>query len=174
MKIFLEITNSKTGFNEHGYYDFEILSCCSPHDLWIVVDHGINDENGINTHDFEYRKIVSLMEVTTLIDGKKFHGQVATIALGSYGHLYNIILNLGEEYPNYEWRQIENFINGNNEFYVLEFDELRQSKEYADLSLEECIKQLLLTDQIGYEIHTLRSIDKDGNILNILEREKLL
>ena len=59
------------------------------------------------------------------------------------------------------------------DIYLIDLDELHQSKEYVGLSLEECVKKLLMEDEISYEIHTLKSIDKDGNILNVLERDKL-
>ena len=110
MKIFLEFT--KNDYKEHGYYEFKILSCCSPSNLWLVVDNGINKDEGVVTHDFQYRKVISLMEVSTRIQaGIELHGQVVTIAWVNYGHLYNIVLNLGEDYPNFIWHQTENFIN---------------------------------------------------------------
>lgn len=175
MKIFLEFT--KNDYEEHGYYEFKILSCCSPSNLWLVVDNGMNTDEGVVTHDFQYRKVVSLMEVSTRIQaGIELHGQVVTIALGNYGHLYNIVLNLGEDCPDYVWHQTENFINDADdctELYLIDFDELHQSKEYTGLSLEESIKKLLLEDEIGYEIRTLRSIDDKGNILNVIERDNL-
>ena len=157
MKILLEFT--KNDYKEHGYYEFKILSCCSPSNLWLVVDNGVNTDEGVVTHDFQYRKVVSLMEVSTRIQaGIELHGQVVTIALGNYGHLYNIVLNLGEDCPDYVWNQTENFINDAcTELYLIDFDELRQSKEYAGLSLEESIKKLLLEDEIGYEIRTVVS-----------------
>lgn len=178
MKIFLEFENQNSKYEESGYYEFKILSCCAPNNLWVIVDNGINNDNGITTHDFQYRKVISLMEVSTHLQaGVELHGQVVTIAWGNYGHLYNVVLNLGEDYPNFMWKQIENPINDSDAYtdlYLVDLDELHQSKEYVGLSLEECIKKLLLEDEIGYEIHTLRSIDQEGHILNVTERYNLI
>lgn len=174
MKIFLEFEKYSSGYKEQGYYEFNILSCCAPTNLWLIVNNGINEENNISTHDFQYRKIVSLMEVSVRLQaGIELHGKVATIALGNYGHLYNIVLDLGEDAADWMWRQSDNITDDAGsalDIYLIDLDELHQSKEYAELSLEECIKKLLLEDEIGYEIHTLRCIDKDGNILNVSER----
>ena len=177
MKIFLEFEKCPGGYKEHGYYEFNILSCCAPAKLWLVVDNGINEENNVSTHDFQYRKIVSLMEVSVRLQaGIELHGKVATIALGNYGHLYNIVLDLGEDAPDWDWRQCDHIINDAGsalDIHLIDLDELHQSKEYAGLSLEDCIKRLLLEDEISYEIHTLKSIDKNGNILNVWERDNL-
>ena len=176
MRIFLEFEKGND-YKEKGYYEFNVLSCCAPANLWLVVDNGINTEEDVCTRDFQYRKIVSLMEVSTCIQaGIELHGQVATIALGNYGHLYNIVLKLGEDAPDWIWRQSDNIIDDAGSalnIYLIDLDELHQSKEYVGLSLEECVKKLLMEDEISYEIHTLKSIDKDGNILNVLERDKL-
>lgn len=176
MRIFLEFEKGND-YKENGYYEFNILSCCAPANLWLVVDYGLNTENGVVTHDFQYKKIVSLMEVSTCLQaGMELHGQVATIALGNYGHLYNIVLSLGEDASNWVWKQYDNIIDNTGsvlDIYLIDLDELHQSKEYVGLSLEECVKKLLMEDEISYEIHTLKSIDKDGNILNVLERDKL-
>lgn len=177
MKIFLEFENGKD-YKEHGYYEFNILSCCAPTNLWLILDRGINDEGGLATHDFQYWKIVSLMEVSTRLQaGIELHGKVVTIALGNYGHLYNVVLDLGENATDWIWKQHDNMIDDAGtmlDIHLIDLDELHQSKEYAGLSLEECIKKLLLEDEIGYEIHTLRSIDKNGHILNASEKEQLL
>ena len=177
MKIFLEFEKYPSGYKEHGYYEFNILSCCAPTNLWLIVNNGINEENNVFTHDFQYSKIVSLMEVSTRLQaGIELHGKVVTIALGNYGHLYNVVLDLGEDATDWTWKQYDNMINDAKtalDIHLIDLDELHQSKEYLGLPLEECIKKLLLEDEIGYDIHTLRSIDKDGNILNVIERDNL-
>lgn len=174
MKIFLEFENENSKYKEYGYYEFNILSCCAPNNLWMVVDNGINDDEGIVTRDFHYRKVISLMEVSTCIQaGVELHGQVVTVALGNYGCLYNVVLSLGEDQSNFIWHQYEPPIvntDSNTNVYLIDLDELHQSKEYAGLPLEECIKRLLVDDEVGYENHTLRSITQDGNILNVSER----
>ena len=178
MKIFLEFEKVSNKYKEHGVYEFKILSCCSPTTLWLIVDKGINKDESVATHDFQYWKIVSLMEVSTCLQaGIELHGKVVTIALGNYGHLYNVVLDLGEDATDWMWKQYDNMINEAGtalDIHLIDLDELHQSKEYSGIPLEECIKKLLLEDEIGYDIHTLRSIDKDGNILNVIERDNLI
>ena len=85
--------------------------------------------------------------------------------------------DLGEDATDWMWKQYGNMINDAGtalDIHLIDLDELHQSKEYSGLPLEECIKKLLLEDEIGYDIHTLRSIDKDGNILNVIERDNLI
>ena len=177
MKIFLEFEYVRNEYKEHGFYEFKILSCCAPTNLWLVVDNGINEDANVSTHDFQYKKIISLMEVSTRLQaGIELHGKVATIACGNYAHLYNIVLGFDGDSSDWEWKQHDNIIsNGNNEIeiYLIDLDELHQSKEYSDLSLEDCIKKLLIEDEISYDLRTLKSIDKNGKILNVLEREQL-
>lgn len=176
MEIFLKFNEGKD-YQEHGFYEFKILSCCAPSNLWLILDRGINDADGLATHDFQYWKIVSLMEVSTRLQaGIELHGKVVTIALGNYGHLYNMVLDFEGDSANWSWEQYDNPINNAGsalDIHLIDLDELHQSKKYLGLSLEDCIKKLLLEDGNGYESQTLRCIDKDGNILNMLERDDL-
>lgn len=171
MRIFVEIKNNRTGFKLADYVTFNILSCCAPVNLWLVRDLGEEDVDGALSHNFTYRKVVSLMEVVCVIDNKEFHGQVASIAMGNYVRLYNVILNLGEEHTDYEWNQSDNpYCYGGLEVYTIDLDELKQSKEYANLSVDECFAKILTNESIGYEILTDRYITGDGLIFNVNER----
>lgn len=160
MRIFLDVKNEKTGFHLADYVTFKILSCCAPHNLWIIRDY--RDERR-----FSYRKIVALMEVVAVIDGKEFHGQVANIALGNYGRLSNIIINLGEENTDYNWEQLNNpYCYGGLDVYIIDLDELRKSERYSNLSVDECFLNLLTKETIGYELITDRYVTNDGALMN--------
>lgn len=171
MRIFLEVNNKRTGFHLADYVTFDILSCCAPSNLWLLRDFGPQEEYGITTHNFAYKKVVSLMETITVIDGKEFHGQVATLATGNENRMYNAVLHLGEEHTQYGWEQPDNdYCCGGLDVYTIDLDELRQSKEYKDLSVDECFSKLLINPSMGYELLANRYVTNEGKILNTNER----
>lgn len=112
------------------------------------------------------------MEVVTIIDDLEFHGQVATVAYGEFGGLRNLILNLGEENVSYVWNQYENdFCIGGSDVYLIDIDELRQSKGFEHLSVDQCFAELLTNSDMDYHLRTYRYVMlPSGEILNESER----
>ncbi len=165
MKIDLEFKNVG-GRSEKGCYEFAIHSCCSPSNLWVVlVKDSPKSDDGTVT--FQYWKVISLMEVSVALRcGVVLHGKVATVSLGNYDLLQNVVLDLSEggEYCIYLQRDSILSDLGECSTYVIDLDELRESPSYTGLGLEVCIKRLLLNESVGYDIWTRRVIDASGNI----------
>ena len=57
MRIDIEVKNKINGFEFSGYQTFNILSCSSPANLWLLRDFGNNTENGVASHGFVYKKL---------------------------------------------------------------------------------------------------------------------
>ena len=173
MRIYLEVKNEKKDFKFADYVTFNVVTSYSPNNLWVLRNFGEEIEDGISSHNFVYRKVIAVMEVIAVIDKIEFHGKVVTIALGDFGSLMNIVINLGEENTSYSWTQIDNdFIGGYEEVYFIDLDDLKSSKEFADLSIEECFAKLLICNNTEYQLRNFRYILPSGRILNIDERYK--
>lgn len=147
---------------------FDILSCIAPSNLWILADLGIGKEGLVTVHTFKYRKVVSLMEVRTFFKGIEYHGQVISIANGDQG-IMNLVINLNEGNSPIEWEQIDNDFLGDNTYFI-DLDELRQSKGYAELTVDECFSKLLSNKEIEYHLRGDRFVElPSGNIKNASE-----
>lgn len=169
MRIYLDITNKRKEFKISDYITFNITTCYSPSNLWVLRDLEKDAKNWIIAHEFSYKKVLSVMETIAIIDNKEFHGQVISIA--EKGGIRNLVLNLGEE-NEYDWKQFENDYMGYNNVYFIDIDELKTNKEYRDLSIEECFA-MLFEDNIDYNIRTLKYILPNKQILNASEYSDL-
>ena len=144
MKIFLSIKSSTGNYIENNYFEFNIETSYSPHNLWLIT--GIElEEEGIMSFHYDYKKVVAVMEVSTIINNEKFHGQVVSIAMGNRCEkLKNIIISLGEDKPEYTWKQIDNYYASiGEETYCIDLDELCTNKQYQGLDVEAIFDKLL-------------------------------
>lgn len=171
MKLFMEeIENKKYGIKVSGPIPFHIATSYAPTNLWILKDSGLDTEYGIQTHNFLFRKVIAVMEVTTNVEGHELHGQVVTCANGEYGKLSNLLISLGDGESEFYWKQLDNEFEENltgEHVYLIDLDDLRQSKGFNNLSVEECFSELLINSSMEYELRKYRYVDpRNGHIMD--------
>lgn len=154
MKI--DLTIKKDGKVHDINLLFEILSSVAPSNLWIVVDKGIDTKGVIQHHTFYLKKVVVLMEVKTVYNGVEYHGKVVSVANGEYG-LMNLVVDLCEGEEPIEWEQIDNEFLGKT--YFVDLDELRQSRGYENLSVDDCFTKLLTDSDMDYNLRGDRYVE---------------
>lgn len=173
MRLFLEIKNKKAGVEEVGFVSFNIATSYSPTNLWILKDQGVETEYGKQTHNFFFKKVVAVMEVVTNIASYELHGQVITCADGEYNKLNNLLITLRADSENFYWHQPDNEFEenlANEHVYLIDLDELRQSKGFEHLSVENCFRELLTNSSMDFDLRKYRFIDlQTGKIMDINE-----
>jgi len=171
MKLFMEeIENKRYGIKVSGPIPFHIETSYAPTNLWILKDSGLDTEHGIQTRNFLFRKVIAVMEVTTNVEGHELHGQVVTCAEGEFGKLTNLLISLGDDESEFYWRQMDNEFEEtftDDRVYLVDLDDLRQSRGFENLSVEECFSELLINNSMGYETRKYRFVDsRDGRIMD--------
>ena len=171
MKLFMEvIENKKYGIKVSGSIPFHIATSYAPTNLWILKDSGLNTEYGIQTHNFLFRKVIAVMEVTTNVEGHELHGQVVTCADGEHGKFSNLLISLEDDEFQFYWKQMDNEFKEtftNDRVYLIDLDDLKQSKGFNNLSVEECFSELLINSSMEYELRKYRYVDpRNGHIMD--------
>lgn len=175
MKLFMEeIENKKYGIKVSGSIPFHIATSYAPTNLWILKDSGLDTAYDIRTHNFLFKKVVAVMEVITNIEGHELHGQVVTCAEGGYGKLSNLLISLGDGESGFYWKQLDNEFEEHltdEHVYLIDLDDLRQSKGFENLTVEQCFSELLLANSsMEYDLRKYRYVDtRNGHIMDANE-----
>ena len=154
MKIDLTIKRGETRTDVN--LAFDILSSTTPSNLWIISDKGIETKGVMQHHAFCFKKVVVLMEVKTIYEDVEYHGKVVSIANGEYG-LMNLVVDLCEGEEPIEWEQTDNDFLENT--YFVDLDELRQSRGYENLSVDDCFTKLLTDSDMEYNLRGDRYVE---------------
>lgn len=158
MRLFLEVSNKYEGYKESRYFTFKIESSYSPSNLWMIQNQGNETIKENSLHSFAYKKVLAVSYVTTTINNIEFHGKVVSIAEGNYGGVTDVLIDMGDEYPNYIFNQLDySFWNGSDTF-IIDLDELRTDKNFENLSTVECFAKLINFEDMGYDIRFNRFI----------------
>lgn len=174
MKLFMEeIENKRYGIKVSGLIPFHIETSYAPTNLWILKDSGLDTEHGIQTRNFLFRKVIAVMEVTTNVEGHELHGQVVTCAEGEFGKLTNLLISLGDDESEFYWRQMDNEFKEtftDDRVYLIDLDDLRQSKGFENLTVEQCFCELLTNSSMEYDLRKYRYVNlRNGHIMDANE-----
>lgn len=86
----------------------------------------------------------------------------------------NLLISLGDGESGFYWKQLDNEFEEHltdEHVYLIDLDDLRQSKGFENLTVEQCFSELLLANSsMEYDLRKYRYVDtRNGHIMDANE-----